>query len=236
MSMQAKFLSMPDGTQLACNDMSSCAMECRAQPIPSQQSCISAVSAYFAPIPVCFGPESWVFVKGKGRTKIAQLEIGDKVLDENLHGTEVVAWLHKDDERTAEFLSFNVGGFDPFVVSSDHFVFDPSKGTYVIAGEASALQIASFDANLYRYDIRKDCPPSVVTVKGVYAPLTASGTILVQNVVASCFAAPFGISKVLSHSAINAAMLGVRKGIIPWNFHVIEEYMEMICEIAEFAE
>ncbi len=70
--------------------------------------------------------------------------------------------------------------------------------------------------------------------EGAYAPLTATGTVVVGNFVCSCYALPGRLGKLVSHAAANAAMWAVRSEICSFAFH--EEYVEMICELAELVE
>jgi hypothetical protein len=165
-----------------------------------------------------------------------KLSVGDIVLDPSLSYTKVVSWLHYDPNQKSTFLKINLDGLDSLTVSPDHLLYDPSKKSFVLAEQAESLQVLSMDAVFCDIPLTGKNTFETVTVEGVYAPLTESGTILVQNVIASCYASPERFRSMISHSSANAAMWAVRKGYVPFNFHAIEEYIEMLCELGELAE
>ena len=223
-----------DGTLNNCQGAQACMVNCSMKPVPSQADCATSVKDFFAPVPMCFSADSWVFVKGKGRVNIETLQEGDEVMDSSLRYTRVVSWLHKDDFALAEYLKFEIPGSDPLYASADHLLFDPLLNDYVVADKVRSLAVLSFDATLQ--PLALSCEPKRVICKGMYAPLTESGSFIVQNVVASCYAAPAGLKTFLSHRSANAALWAVRKGFIPFDFETVESYIEMFCEVAEFAE
>lgn len=214
-----------------------CVHECQRNFLPEEQmDCVTAVEHTYAPVPACFSANTWTYVVGKGKVTMPNLEVGDIVLDENLAYTKIVGWLHNDPRLKCPFIKIPLHGFDSLTVSPDHLLYDPSKKDYVLAEDVSSVRVMSCDATFcdilltpkHRYD--------VVNSKGVYAPLTESGTILVQNVVASCYSAPERYRSLISHRSANTALWPVRSGYVPFDFHAVEEYIEMLCELGELAE
>jgi Hint module len=231
-----------NGKDLACPTkavpmaLDLCVNECRNYLGSDQVDCVKAVETYYAATPSCFSADTWTYVVGKGKVIMSNLSIGDVVLDHNLAYTTVTNWLHHDPDLSSKFIKISLHGFDSLTVSADHLLYDPSKQDFVLAAEASSLQAMSFDATFCDLPLSAKARFEVVTSKGVFAPLTESGTILVQNIVASCYASPERLRSVLSHRSANLAMWPVRRGYVPFDFHIIEEYIEMLCELGELAE
>ena len=231
-----------NGRDLACptekvnKALEFCIHECQTFPPDEQMDCVTAVEQGYAPYPACFTADTWTFVVGKGRVTMDELRKGDVVLDHDLRPTKIIGWLHKDRDLSVEFIRIRLYGCDPLTVSPDHLLYDPVKDDFVLAAEASSLQVLSMDATLINITLPTKLPFERVQCQGVYAPLTESGTFLAQNVVASCYASPLKYRSLISHRSANAALWPVRCGYLPFNMHAIEEYIEMLCELGELAE
>ncbi len=141
----------------------------------------------------CFSKDTMVYrVSADGETNpvaITQLSPGDFVLDGDGQRTEFLGYLHADAQQKSRMLEFYSSEDDnaPFLrVSPDHILFVDGMGS----------QFAS-DIDLGQSLIHAETGKSIkvgmimeVDTEGVYAPLTASGTLAVgtQKVKASCFA------------------------------------------------
>ena len=221
-----------DGQYIFCNpgDLKHCMHSCKTLPPGFEQTCAAAVSDTFAPVPLCFPASQLVFTVNRGKVKMDDLAAGDVVLDATLAPTKVVGFLHKDAEIVADFLSLTTPGLASLEISADHLVFDGA--TFVLAGETSSLAAVALAGTLISVKTLKE----VVKRKGAYAPLTASGTLIVGNFACSCYALPGRLGNFVSHGAANVALWLVRAEIVSFDFHTFEEYIHMLCELAELAE
>ena len=132
----------------------------------------------------CFSEDSTVEVFGKGTTAMKYLHVGDRVLVGASSTYEsIYGFAHMERAGRADFLTIQTKGNDkgPLVVTADHLVsvngkFLPAKSIQIgdvlqIGGEGNASAIVT--------KIKSGMKT------GLYAPLTSSGTLLVNGVKAS---------------------------------------------------
>ena len=224
-----------EGNYLFCNpgDLKSCMHACNTMDPSYVKSCAESVGATYAPVPLCFPGSQKISTLNRGKVEMSDLEIGDIVMDASLSSTKVVGFLHKDPEIAAEYLRFELPGFPTLEISADHLVY--TGNSFAPAGQAEMLTAVSFDGCLSEVSLTK-FPPEVVCREGAFAPLTASGSLIVGNFACSCYALPGKLGNMFSHASANAALWLVRAGIVPFDFHTVEEYVHMLCELAELAE
>jgi hypothetical protein len=105
------------------------------------------------------------------------LKVGDRILDGAGKPTTVQGWMHREPENRMKTVIIN----NKLEVSVDHLISTP-KG-YVFAGELKpGDEVMAGGVTLFVSSVVPDVG------KGVYAPYTASGTMLVDGVSVSCFA------------------------------------------------
>lgn len=133
---------------------------------------------------LCFSEKNSVQVDGKGSVSMKDLQVGDSVLTRNNQYEPIYAFAHLNPERCADFLQIRMDGGAKLEVSHEHMVFLKSKNVPI---RADAIHVgdqlegeASSSKTVRR--IKK------VKRDGIYAPLTPSGTIVVNGVVASAYA------------------------------------------------
>lgn len=150
--------------------------------------------------------------------KMESLKVGDVVQvvsDKEIHYEPVITFIHRQSEVTHEFLEITtLNGKKILKITEDHLVF-VEKGGQAAAIPARDVIIGDI---LYVIDdqnvVKKDAVQNIrfVWEKGVYAPVTLSGTILVNDVHTSCY------FDVLSHEWSHWAM-GVARVVYqvsPW--------------------
>jgi len=154
----------------------------------------------------CFPADASVSVEGRGAVTMADLRSGDRVLVRragSLVFEPVLDFLHVSRGRT-EFLTI-LHAAGELRASPGHVVFtsqgektagDLSVGDRLLAVAGAALQASAVVA------VRRGHGTDA------YAPLTASGTILVDGVAASNYAAPS--SARVSHALMHAFLFPVR--------------------------
>jgi len=134
---------------------------------------------------LCFSGENTVMVENRGAVKMADLSIGDMVMvDENIF-EPIYSFGHKGDNTSGEFLVLSTKEeIKPLEISPSHMV-NIGNNQYVPVStlkKGDMIQLVSGDVVPVK-SIKK------VTRKGLYAPFTNSGKIVVNNIVASNYIA-----------------------------------------------
>merc|ERR1712179_125132 len=125
---------------------------------------------------------------GYGPTRMDELKVGDFILTQNGQYERIYSFGHKSVDRTAEFLELTTSSSAAkLTVSAQHLVYERDHGFV----PASDIQIGHTVVLIQQ----TEQPPQEATVtrirtvqrKGMYAPFTSSGTVVVNNVLASSF-------------------------------------------------
>jgi len=130
----------------------------------------------------CFAGDSLVQVQDRGLIPMKHLEIGDQVhVGKNQYET-IYSFGHYDQKARASFLEVQTTE-STLVVSADHMVFEKSQGFVPSSNlkQGDKLVDGGSGEELSIKSIRN------VKAQGVFAPFTPSGTIVVNNVLASSF-------------------------------------------------
>ncbi|XP_063706241.1 protein hedgehog [Culicoides brevitarsis] len=143
----------------------------------------------------CFTAESTVTMKDGTKQRLADLQVGEKVQSIDSKGnvilSEVLTFLDRDTDQTREFVRLEVSNSKSITVTPSHLlmVWQPNTHqiNYMFADkiEEGDYLLVNVDRNLEPQKVRK---VSAVMSKGVYAPLTSQGTLLVDSIAASCYA------------------------------------------------
>ena len=135
----------------------------------------------------CFSGSSSVFVRGQGAVKMEDAKVGDMVLTSNSGTFEpIFAFGHLDKSATGSFLKISTHGGSSLEITGEHLLFlngktNPVRADSIQVGDK--LQIAEADGDSTVKSIKP------LTKKGLYAPLTPSGKIVVDGIVASTYVA-----------------------------------------------
>lgn len=152
---------------------------------------------------LCFSGYNTVDVRGKGEILLRELEIGDYVKEASGGYTKVYSYLHYHEELSAEFLQISYSGpatKSPLEVSPQHLVF--SRGRAVAASAIKVGDVLDGDKVV----------TSITTVirKGVYAPATESGELMVAGVRSSNYVQLLPTSAFSQHSLSHAGVAPLR--------------------------
>lgn len=166
----------------------------------------------------CFAGESMVQTRGRGSVPMATLEVGEDVLVEEAMGViayqPVLSFIHRIRAEEASFLTVKHER-GVFRASAGHLVFvldglsrtdrpvgklQPGDVLFAVDGSSSDVPITSS---------RVTAIYQSMTNIGLHAPLTASGTVIVDGVVASIYATP-SLTLQMPHAAAHVAFLPVR--------------------------
>jgi len=144
----------------------------------------------------CFSSVNIVEVQGKGHITMDALQIGDYVRAGKDRFSQVYSFLHLDRNVEAEYLQiYTDSSRPPLEISRDHMVFvngiailasQVEVGDLLDGGESKVSEIKS---------IRR---------RGVYAPVTMSGDIIVSGVLASSYAAVHSYTPINQHLEAHA--------------------------------
>lgn len=169
---------------------------------------------------LCFDANSTV-ITPQGAKRMCDLRLGDKVRVVQSNGrvewSDVCAWAHREPKRVAKYLRLTTQQTGrSLTISPEHLVGVVRDGQmdYVKAGtvtNADRLLACDVGANAAG-GVWAEPVKSIEQIEslGVYAPITTTGTVVVNGIVASCYAA------VGSHRAAHAAMKPVRS---QWKRH-----------------
>ena len=164
----------------------------------------------------CF-PGSAMFIDKHGQQRnLSSMHIDDEVqviANNEMRFEPVITFIHRQPEVMQEFLQINTERNNILKITEDHLLFVEKIGK---AKAIPARDVKVGDTLYVRasHSVEKDAVLSISKVydEGVYAPVTLSGTILVNNVHTSCY------FDVLSHEWSHRAM-GVARAVhyvSPW--------------------
>ena len=169
------------------------------------------------PFGICFSGDSEVEVENKGSVKMSSLAVGDyvKVVDNKYE--PVYSFGHKNDESSAEFLQIvTKGNRRPLELSKDHMVV-------IEGGRHVPASLVKRGDNLVTADGDLVVVKTIRTVmrKGIYAPFTASGSIIVNDIAASNYVA-FQGSEYLQIAGVDT----------PFSFHWLAHIFNSVHRVA----
>jgi hypothetical protein len=168
----------------------------------------------------CFSSENTVEVLDRGNIKMDKLRIGDFVRTGSGDFSQVYSFGHLDRDMEAEYLQIFSKNIDlPLEVSSDHMVFVSGK-----AVRASKVQVGDMLGENQVIDIR------TVQRRGVYAPTTFAGNIVVSGVVASSYVALLDVVPPRIQNAASHATTAIHRMMCKIDFGLCqgEEYTDGI--------
>ncbi|PRD38478.1 UNVERIFIED_CONTAM: dhh-b [Trichonephila clavipes] len=173
----------------------------------------------------CFKATSTVMTK-VGYKKMADLKIGDEVVSKfEVNGvlsfSKVIAFLHRDKHMNVTFVRIQTNSSNILLLTQRHLIF---KWKNEIPTATYAMHVKEGDF-IYTRSVTNQTMlatvtnVSLLTLKGVYAPLTESGTIVVDGIWVSCYA------EVTSHNMAHALFFPVRF------LHVIKTFVISVCRV-----
>ena len=127
---------------------------------------------------LCFSSHNTVIVEGKGKVSIDKLKVGDLVVTSHKGDlSRVYSLAHNDPNGQTEYLQISTDTGDTIEISGSHMLFVNNKLTL-----AKDVVVGNFLG-----DSQKVVEIGTITRRGMYAPLTENGEILVSGVRSSSY-------------------------------------------------
>ena len=170
--------------------------KCPSAPAPTTSAPAPTTPAPAPPITppgiTCFSGSATVKVEAKGEVVMKDLQLGDKVYTGSEYDL-VYAFAHRDMDARVDFLQIYTRGLvgQPLQVSGNHMMYIHGKSNPVRAVDievGDTLQDGVGNGSVVT-------KIETVKSKGLYAPLTASGKLLVDGLVASSYVAVLGTGR-----------------------------------------
>lgn len=141
----------------------------------------------------CFSANSLIEIEGKGSVEMRDLRIGDMVRARDRKGTSqvferVYSFGHYAPDMVGDFLEVHIdssGAISTLQLSAEHMVYVDSRGFV----PARALRQGDKLLGSTASEMIVDSVKKRFKIRGLYAPFTPSGTLLVNGVVVSSFVA-----------------------------------------------
>ena len=159
----------------------------------------------------CFPPNATVTIRMNNRNKCSVqmkgLKVGDKVhtLRNGISEfTKVVSFLHRDMDVEAEFVKITFDNGSQLKVTGNHLLLT-QRGNCDVITSKPACEVEVGDGDVMSGEGER---VRVVRVeserhKGIFCPLTESGTIVVDGILCSCYASVrnfnFGLFQISGH-------------------------------------
>lgn len=140
---------------------------------------------------VCFSGQSKVQLKGHGLIRMEDLKIGDSIMAGNGRFSKVYSFGHYSPNVNTDYLQIQIDSMqETLEISAEHMLY--CNGKLVPANQ---VQVGDFLAVIHNINFGQNSSIAHVTSikaiqrRGAYAPLTESGDIVVNGVVASNYIA-----------------------------------------------
>jgi len=145
-----------------------------------------------APAPKrCFSGDSTVDVKGQGETAMRRVKVGDEVLTAQGLYSKIYSFSHKQESAVGTYLQILTEAMHksrPLEITPNHliYVFDESHKATDLKF-AQDVVVGDFLVTTEGLPSRVDSIRTVTSKQGLYTPITESGDILVNGVLASSY-------------------------------------------------
>uniref|UniRef100_A0A914P9E5 Hint domain-containing protein n=1 Tax=Panagrolaimus davidi TaxID=227884 RepID=A0A914P9E5_9BILA len=150
---------------------------------------------------LCFSADTHVTTLDGTKKRMDDLKINDWILSGNSENgnigfSKVSSWIHKKPNLKAEFIKFSLKNGQHLKITKMHYIFKGNckskKGSFENLQMVFAQNVSIHDC-LYTLNSKNELIETrilsieMVEEKGIYAPLTETGTIIVNDIFASCY-------------------------------------------------
>ena len=142
--------------------------------------------------PVCFPGDASVVVKDKGQVEMRNLRIGDHVLGSDGKFYLVYAFGHQDFNGSTDYVRLYTNAtVSPLEISPAHFLFLHEQQELPVLPESLKKGDIVLGTDNQPFMITKI---EYIVSKGIFAPFTTDGTIVVNGIVCSSYAFSFPLA------------------------------------------
>merc|ERR1719402_632421 len=140
----------------------------------------------------CFSSSSHVTLSTGSQKSISSLSLGDKVMTLSPSGQEIVTpflgWIHKDSRVPSNFIKLLTSSQAMVTLTPEHIIMVHKQGDTMPRMQPAHMVEEGDD--LVTKDLKKDKVVSISSEEseGLFAPLTSTGTLLVDGLLVSCYA------------------------------------------------
>ncbi|CAI5455271.1 unnamed protein product [Caenorhabditis angaria] len=150
----------------------------------------------------CFSTDTWLTTP-TGKKRMDQIAVGDEILTSNATTTfytPIIMWMHREPEDRYKFHTVMTEYGKMLALTAKHLIYrnecDDSYSDYVKTVPkhrnivyAENLKIGDCLVLLYKGKWRQQRIKQITITerKGIFAPITGNGRIIVNDIVASCF-------------------------------------------------
>lgn len=169
----------------------------------------------------CFSGQTEVVVKDQGEVLMKNLRLGDEVLVSADKYERVYSFGHRHESVKTDYLQlYSASSSAPLEITNEHMVIVEDGRAVPASTVQIGDKIQAVDAVVVVTAIK------AVTRLGAFAPFTPSGTVVVNNVVASSFVA-FQETDVLTIGSIKTPLS------FQWLAHTFETPHRLYCSISD---
>mmetsp|Transcript_14394 Transcript_14394/g.21239 ORF Transcript_14394/g.21239 Transcript_14394/m.21239 type:complete len:493 (-) Transcript_14394:256-1734(-) len=133
---------------------------------------------------LCFSGSSTVTVQNRGRMSIRELQIGDMVLTSDQKYEPIYSFGHRIENAEGDFVRITTADKNSLEMSSKHMIFTKDRGVI----PASMLRKDDHVLNSLGVEVVVQSI-AMIASKGLYAPFTPSGQLVVNDIIVSSFVA-----------------------------------------------
>lgn len=150
----------------------------------------------------CFTADTMVTLANGEQKRMDEIKINDWVMSANRSNaiySPVESWVHRMPEQDAEFLHIHLDGGKNLKITDKHFIYktqctkeNVALGYYEVNMKSVYAEKVNVGDCLYVHQDGAFVQKKVVKIekiqeRGIYAPMTANGDIIVNDVFASCY-------------------------------------------------
>ncbi|CAF3531701.1 unnamed protein product [Rotaria socialis] len=229
-----KCVSLTTGFRCECNGFSTnneaCSKDATCDGCANHSKCVLNRDKKYQCMIECFFGEDTVRMVDGGYQPIAKLNPGDRVWSLGVNGKmvedEIVMIMHMEPNTTALFYTFTTIDGQSISMTAAHLI-----QTLIPSSLSFNMTVAFLPASKITLDHRlfvsgNNNPISIARIitihrVGIYAPLTLSGTLLVNNISASCFIEAYGVNHEVQYNFFKLFILYYRftRWIYGRNYH-----------------
>ena len=164
--------------------------ECRAE--NAQHVCAEWYCDQKDVSPSCFPSGAKVQLDANTTKMVENLKQGDKIVtlgeNGNLIEDEILGFLHYEADKNFSFLEIKTSNHEEnLLISKNHIIFEKEEGSKLAKELKLNSSLLHLQAN-GKFDTQQIIEITSVMKKGAFAPLTKSGTLLVNGKLVSCYA------------------------------------------------